>query len=485
VTTVIESTCSRVDVTEPLPPRPRLGLAPVDEATGEQRLGEEQPGLSVLGVPGQINFDYAATAPCLRAAATAVTEILPWYGSVHRGAGALSQRCTLEYERSRQQIGDFVGARPDDHVIFTRNTTDALNLLAHVLPAGTTVITFASEHHANLLPWPSPIRLPVPESPDAAVRSLAAALAEVRRGQAAAQATAAAAPTGVTVTAPAIAAGRPAAGTPLVDRAGLGAWESYPPILVSVTGASNVTGELWPVAALALIARRFGARIAVDAAQLAPHVPVDLAALGVDYLALSGHKLYAPFGAGVLVGRSDWLDASQPYLAGGGATAGVGDATHDVRWATGPARHEAGTPNLLGAVALAAVCAALEAADRDRLHEREQALLARLRAGIAAIDSVEELRTFAADAPRIGVVSFVVRGRDCADVAAELARQHRIGLRDGLFCAHPLARRLLRQAAARGGWPQIPATALRASIGIGSTESEVDTLLAALATMAV
>src|SRR5688572_5554796 len=106
------------------------------------------PELTVLGVPGQINLDYAATAPCLRAAADAVTALLPWYGSVHRGAGALSQRCTLEYERARQTVGDFVGARAEDHVVFTRNTTDALNLLAHALPAGTTVITYAGEHHA-------------------------------------------------------------------------------------------------------------------------------------------------------------------------------------------------------------------------------------------------------------------------------------------------------------------------------------------------
>ena len=106
----------------------------------------------VLGVPGQINLDYAASAPCARAAADAVAALLPWYASVHCGAGALSRRCTLAYERARQTIGDFLGARPDDHVIFTRNTTDAVNLLTRTLPAGTTVVTFGGEHHANLPP---------------------------------------------------------------------------------------------------------------------------------------------------------------------------------------------------------------------------------------------------------------------------------------------------------------------------------------------
>lgn len=394
--------------------------------------------LEVFGVEGQINLDYAATAPCLKAAANAVSEMLPWYGSVHRGAGALSQRSTLEYERARQTVADFVGAREDDHVVFTRSTTDSLNILAHALPSHTTVITFASEHHANLLPWRQPIRLPVPSSRTEAVRSLAAALGEVSR-------------------------------------------EPRGPILVAVTGASNVTGELWPLAEMAFMAHRHGARIAIDAAQLAPHLPVSLSDLDVDYLALSGHKLYAPFGTGVLAGRSDWLDAADPLTKGGGATARVGDATHDVRWTTGPARHEAGTPNLLGAVALAKVCSTLDSADRALLHAHEQDLLARLRSGLSALDDVAELRAFEADAPRIGVVSFAIRHRDSSSVAEALARKHNIGLRDGLFCAHPLARRLLGEAAVRAGWDSVPATALRASIGLGTTGSDIDTLLKALA----
>ncbi|MFI7432825.1 aminotransferase class V-fold PLP-dependent enzyme [Micromonospora haikouensis] len=415
--------------------------------------------LDVLGVPGQTNLDHAASAPCARAAADAVAELLPWYASVHRGAGALSRRCTLAYERARQTVGDFFGARPGDHVIFTRNTTDALNLLARALPAGTTVVTFAGEHHANLLPWPrGSVRLPVPASPGEAVRALDAALTELRRDA---------------TTGTAVAAGG-------AHPAGSG-HPAGPPVLVAVTGASNVTGERWPVAELAAVARRHAARIAVDAAQLAPHAPVDVAALGVDYLAVSGHKLYAPFGAGVLLGRGDWLDAALPYLAGGGATSHVGDATHEVRWAAGPARHEAGTPNLLGAVALAAVCTALADADRDALHAREQALLARLRQGLAALPDVVELRTFGPDAPRVGIVSFVVAGRDSAEVAAELAARHDVGVRDGLFCAHPLARRLLTEAAARSGRRDLPPTALRASLGLGSTARDVDRLLAALA----
>jgi selenocysteine lyase/cysteine desulfurase len=390
------------------------------------------PTLEVFRVPGEVNLDYAATAPCLKAAADAVAELLPWYASVHRGAGALSQRCTFEYERARQTVGDFVGARADDHVIFTKHTTEALNLLAHALPRGTTVITFAGEHHANLLPWHHPVRLPVPASPAEAIRSVAQALSVNFQTE----------------------------------------------VLVSVTGASNVTGEIWPIAELAAIAHRHGARIAIDAAQLAPHMPIDLSTLDVDYLAFSGHKLYAPFGTGVLIGRSDWLDAAIPWTKGGGATARVGDATHDVRWATGPARHEAGTPNLLGAVALAAVCGAVNLVDHA---DDEDYLIRRLRDGLSQVDGVEELRMFDPRAKRVGIVSFAVRGRDSGELAQVLGRKHHIGLRDGLFCAHPLARRLLGEASVRAGWDGVPATALRASIGLGTTESDVDALITALA----
>jgi selenocysteine lyase/cysteine desulfurase len=390
------------------------------------------------GVPVRYaNFDVAASAPCLAVAADAVNALLPYYASVHRGAGALSQRCTLAYELARQTVADFLGCGPEHAVVFTRNTTDATNLLAHVLPAGTRVVTFVAEHHATLLPWPQAVRLPVPATPAEAVAGVEQAL---RR-----------APTG--------------------GRAGQ---------LVAVTGASNVTGELWPVREIAEAAHRYGARVLLDAAQLAAHRPVDLGALDVDYVVLSGHKLYAPFGTGVLAGRSDWLDAAEPYLRGGGATGYVGDAVGDgaadVRWHSGVARHEAGTPNLLGAVALAAVCAALDRTDRAALAAREDALLVRLCRGLHTIPGVHQLSLFGPAHPRVGIVSFAVEGVDSATVAARLSSRYGIGVRDGLFCAHPLTRRLLAGASV-----PLPPTAVRASLGIGTTEADVDRLVAALA----
>jgi selenocysteine lyase/cysteine desulfurase len=403
------------------PPRSRHGIPAV--------LGGDLPVPLADGrTVTYANLDYAATAPCLAVVAEAVSELLPWYASVHRGAGAASRRCTREYEQARETIADFLDARADDYVIFTRNTTDALNLLARALPTGTTVIGWEGEHHANLLPWTRAVRLPVPGDPAQAAGQLEAALA---------------------------------------DRPG--------PALVTVTGASNVTGEIWPIAELAEVAHAHGARLAVDAAQLAPHRPVSLSASGIDYLAMSGHKAYAPFGAGVLAGRADWLDAAPPYLAGGGATAYVGEPG-DVRWHAGPARHEAGTPNLIGSVALATACAQLAASDRPALEAAEHRLLTRLRAGLAELPDVQELRMFGAGHDRVGIVTFAVAGREAAEVSAHLAAEHGIGVRDGQFCAHPLARRLLAEAGERAGKP-LGENAVRASIGIGSTAEHVERLL--------
>ncbi|MGN9910024.1 aminotransferase class V-fold PLP-dependent enzyme [Phytohabitans sp. LJ34] len=381
------------------------------------------------------HLDYAASAPCARPAAAAVERLLPWYGSVHRGAGVRSSRSTLEYERARQAVGDFVGARAGDAVVFTRNTTDALNLLAHALPAGTTTVVFDGEHHANLLPWPNPVRLPAPPDPDAAANLLDRALDRIEG-----------------------------------------------PAIFAVTGASNVTGEVWPVRRLADVARAHHARTVVDAAQLAPHRAVDMAELGADYLAFSGHKLYAPFGAGVLVGRSDWLDGGEPYLRGGGASAAVGDHPGEVTWTTGPARHEGGTPNLLGAVSLAAVCDALTGTDRDAIHEREQELLRRLRAGLAAVRGAVPVSLFDDAHPRVGIVSLALPGYDVAAVAERLGADHGIGVRAGQFCAHPLARRLTGTTAAGGAdCAADPAALLRISFGLGTTDDDIDRVVAALA----
>jgi selenocysteine lyase/cysteine desulfurase len=379
------------------------------------------------GTVRYVHLDGAASAPCLQSVQDVVSKLLPWYSSVHRGAGFASTVTTEALAASRETVARFVHARPDDIVVFTKNTTDALNLLASALPEDTTVVTFASEHHANLLPWRTGrhVHLLVPRSPEDALTRADMAFRAVRSRHR----------------------------------------------LLAVTGASNVTGELWPIAELTALAHRHGARIAIDAAQLAAHRSIDMRSIGADYVAFSGHKVYAPFGSGALVGRADWLDAARPYLAGGGAVRRVTLA--DVEWADGAARHEAGTPNVIGAAALAAACCALTRVGMASVAWHEKQLLEAATERLRAIPGLEILSMWGTSSAKVGIVAFTVDGWHPGALAAALSAEHGIGVRAGAFCAHPLLDALV-------GEGRTPA-AVRASIGVGTTMSDIDRSTTALA----
>ncbi|MCK8679702.1 aminotransferase class V-fold PLP-dependent enzyme [Streptomyces lichenis] len=393
-------------------------------------------------------LDYAASAPALQRVWDDVAAYAPYYGSVHRGAGYLSQLSTDLFENSRTTVAEFLDCRADDQVVFTRSTTDSLNLLAAVLPADCQVFVFETEHHASLLPWSAHrvTYLDAPRTPAQAVEILERALASR---------------------------------------------EPHGPALVCVTGASNVTGELWPVRELAAAAHAHGARIVLDAAQLAPHHPVSVRDLDVDWVAFSGHKLYAPFGSGVLAGRADWLRDAEPYLAGGGASRTVtrrADGGVDVQWHTTAARHEAGSPNVIGVYSIASACKALTEAGFDHLVAREQALIAAVRSGLSDVPEVRVLSLFGDDAPRVGVLSFVVEGWNSSHFAAALSAEYGIGVRDGLFCAHPLVRTLLGsdpQVVGECGAPEAAPgerslNAIRVSFGAGTPDEHIDRFVRAV-----
>jgi selenocysteine lyase/cysteine desulfurase len=390
-----------------------------------------------------VNLDYAASTPVMEAVWDAVEAFLPWYSSVHRGSGVKSQISTAAYEDARDTVAHFVGARVDDAVVFVRNTTEAINVLSAVLAPGTRVLSSPVEHHSNMLPWRRHDlrQLPFTRSPDELLDACERALRSAR---------------------------------PRID-------------LVAVTGASNVTGEVWPVAELAQLAHAHGARLFVDAAQLAPHRPVDMAGAGIDFLALSGHKLYAPFGAGALVGDRRRLGDGEPLLHGGGAIELV--TPDDVIWADPPERHEAGSPNVVGAVALAAACRALLELGMETVAACERGLASYLWSSLADVPGLRRLTLWPEAVDRVGVATFNLEGYRHPLVAAILSAEHAIGVRHGCFCAHPLMARLLGVPDAEfdrlagelraGGRPALPG-AVRASIGLGTTGHDIDRLVDAL-----
>ena len=324
-----------------------------------------------------VNFDYAASAPPLAAVHRAVTTTMVYYASIHRGQSYLSRASTASYERARDTVLAHTRARPDDVAIFTRNTTDGLTLLARAVPGR--VVHLDVEHHANLLPWRIADHRAI-----AAAGTVAATLDALEHELA-----------------------------------------HEPAALVAVTGASNVTGECPPLARIAQLAHRHGARLAVDGAQLAPHRPIDIAGCGIDYLACSGHKLYAPYGGGALIGRRDWLDAAPPHQPGGGAVRSV--TLDDVQWKDSPARHEGGTPNLVGAVSLAAALATLDELGFDAVAAHEQELYGQLLEGLHRLE-IAELRLWPEHDDRVAVASFNVPGHRADLVAAYLSAEHGIGV---------------------------------------------------------
>lgn len=396
----------------------------------------------------EVNLDYAATTPALQAAVDAVTEFIPYYGSVHRGGGDRSRRSTEAYEQARASVERFVGCGPGFSVVFVRNTTEAANVLSVALPAGSRILCSPVEHHANLLPWRA--HHEVDHLPF--TRSLPELLEE----------------TG--------------------ERLRAAAAKGAPYRLLAVTGASNVTGEVTPIAELTRIAHDHGARIFVDAAQLAPHRPVDVRALDVDYLAFSGHKVYAPFGTGALIVKDAAIRGGVPLLKGGGATRLV--TLEDVAWGGTPGRFEAGTPNVVGAVALGAACDALASVGMERIGAAEHALARRLWSRLDALEGVTLLRTWPDADDRVGVATFLLDGVESHELGRRLAEDWAIAVRAGSFCAHPLVAHLLGiadeharamlKAIDRGEQISIPG-AVRASMGLGSTEADIVSLVTALA----
>ncbi len=406
-------------------------------------------GLEVPCVDGvdraYLSLDGAASTNALPVVAERVNEFLPWYSSVHRGAGYKSQVATRAYEQARGSIMHFAGRGPDDVGIICRNTTEAINHLAYRLRLSPddVVVTTVVEHHANLLPW--------------------ARVATCRY----------------------VECGRD--GTFTVDDVRAALDQQPRPRLLAITGASNVSGWLPPIDEIIAMAHERDIPVALDAAQLAPHRPIPTTA---DFVSFSGHKMYAPFGAGVLIGPRSAFEEGDPFLAGGGAVELVD--LDEVVWTAPPEREEAGSPNVIGAVALGVAADELSRVGWPAIIAHETEMSDQLRAGLRAIPGVTVLGPNAST-PTLAAAAFTVDGVPHALVAARLSAEYAIGVRHGCFCAHPYLTRLLglspvdvaqfRADVLRGDRRRVPG-AVRASAGLSTSADGIDRFLGALVAIA-
>jgi cysteine desulfurase/selenocysteine lyase len=375
-----------------------------------------------------VYLDNAATSQKPQSVIDAISRFYSFANAnIHRGVYALSEQATVAYDEARARVARFLGASSPSEIVFTRGTTEGINLVAQswgraTLRPGDEILVTAMEHHSNLIPWQL-----IAEQSGAVLRA-----------------------------------------APMTERGelDLDAWRGLlneRTRIVAVAHISNALGTINPVRELADEAHARGALVLVDGAQSAPHLRVDVGALGCDFYACSGHKLYGPTGVGVLFGRAELLERMPPWQGGGGMIASV--TLERSTWADPPARFEAGTPPIAEAVGLAAALDYVDRIGLDALSAWEDALL---RQAVERVGSVPGVRLIGSPTHRAAVLSFVVEGIHPHDAGAVLDDEG-IAVRAGHHCAQPLMRHF-----------GVPAT-IRASFGLYNTPDEVEALARGLA----
>jgi cysteine desulfurase/selenocysteine lyase len=372
---------------------------------------------------GWAYLDTAATAqkpkPVIDAIARAYGET---YATVHRGVYQRSADMTLAYEAARRRVASFIGAGSADEIVFVRGATEAINLVASswggaFLKAGDRILLSQLEHHSNIVPW------------------------QLLRDR-----------VGIEIdVVPLTYDGR-------IDLDAAEAMLTEQHKLVALAHVSNVLGSVLDVRRAADIAHKVGARLLVDGCQAVPRLPVDVAALGCDFYAFSGHKLYGPTGFGCLWARPELLDAMPPYQGGGSM---IDKVTFErTTYAPPPTRFEAGTPHIVGALGLHAAIDYVESIGLEAIHAHETALVRQARDALRNLNSV----TLFGPEDSAGIVSFAVEGVHPHDVGTILDESH-VAIRAGHHCAQPLMEKL-----------GVPATA-RASFGLYNGPADVDALV--------
>lgn len=368
--------------------------------------GTEVPTLH--GPQTYINFDNAASTPTFQPITDSLMSFLRWYSNVHRGTGFKSQLSSWAFEEARDMVAKFVGADLNKQVVlFTKNSTESINKLARRLPLqkDDIILTTLMEHHSNELPWRRVGKVVHVGLNDDGTINREDFLSKTKEY-----------------------------GSKIK--------------LVAATGASNVSGYINDLDFFAAEAHRVGARILVDGAQLVPHRKVDMKPHDkqhrIDYLVFSAHKMYAPFGVGVLVGERDWFEQGDPMSVGGGMVDIV--TLEEAYWTDLPEKEEAGTPDIVGVVALGKAIRLFDQIGWDAVIAHESELTAFVLTQLKKIPAVTLYGDTdpARAAERLGVISFNIEGLPHALTAAVLSYEGGIGVRAGCFCAHTYVKSLLR-----------------------------------------
>jgi cysteine desulfurase/selenocysteine lyase len=390
-----------------------------------ERIRADFPILSQT-VRGQklVFLDSGASAQKPRVVIDAMRDAMETqYANVHRGAHWMSERTTEAFEATRDSVARLMNASSRDEIVFTRNSTEAMNLVAHsygrgVMKPGQAVVISEMEHHANIVPWQMlrdahGIELRVARVTDAGeldVDHLETLLADGKVG------------------------------------------------LVAITHMSNVLGTYTPAERIVTLAHAHGARVLLDGSQAIVHRRIDVQALDVDFYAWTGHKLYGPTGIGVLYGKRELLEAMPPFMGGGDMISSV--TFERSTWARVPHKFEAGTPAILEGIGLNAAIGYVEAIGYEAIAAHEAALTEH---ALATLSAIEGLHIYGRAQDRGGVISFALAGAHAHDVATLLDRSG-IAVRAGHHCAEPLMHRL-----------GVDSTA-RATFGVYTTLAEIDFL---------
>lgn len=390
-----------------------------------------------------VNFDNGATTPPMKCAVEAIYQDLPWYGAIGRSNGQKNRYCTERFHAARNDILRFFHLEPnEDHaVVYVKTATEGLNLIAHMLLSESRdmVLTTRMEHHANLLPW----------------RYNASKVCYVEVDN----------------------MGRV---HPQEIEAKLRYYGGRIKV-VAITAASNVTGYINDINKIAKICHAYGAKIVVDGAQIVAHRDVNLKGCSkgetIDFFAFSAHKVYAPFGGGVVVGLKKFLSESDPFLRGGGAIDQVFD--YNETWLNSPERMEAGTQIYFGVMSMVAVLQQLKKISFEQIEKHENELKDYLLQNLKRMPHVVLYGDTQMTKDRLGVIGLNLRGLDHKDTATILSSEAGIATRDGKFCAHPYVTRLLGvENTPYNKQEQEDCGMVRLSLGLYNTKEEADRVLA-------